>query len=312
MRTFFARFGLAITILLITVIGVLSYTLYRQDVAINILSETYMRTTNELSATQGTLSEKEAGLTAKEMTLEETKGALALAEENAIELSRLLKEETERNDAFEGQIKKVSGTVVKLDKLSKMDSELLMKYSKIYFLNEHYVPPKVVPIASTSLLRTDTPEYIDTRVAPFLTDMFEDALEDGIELKVVSGYRSFDEQKSLKNAYTVTYGSGANTFSADQGYSEHQLGTTIDLTTPAIGGTYTSFADTEAYAWLLEHAHRYGFVLSYPKDNAYYVFEPWHWRFVGEDLADDLHDDGKSFYDTDQRKIDTYLISIFD
>lgn len=312
MHTFFSRFGLAITILLIVVISALSYTLYRQNIALNTLRDTFTRTAGELSTTQGALSEKEAGLTEKEMTLQETKGALALAEENAIELSRLLEEEKGRNDAFEGQIKKVSGTVVKLDKLSKMDPELLMKYSKVYFLNEHYAPPKVASIASTSLLRINTPEYIDTRVEPFLTDMFKDALEDGIELKVVSGYRSFAEQKSLKNAYTVTYGSGANTFSADQGYSEHQLGTTIDLTVPAIGGTYTSFANTEAYAWLLEHAYRYGFILSYPEDNAYYVFEPWHWRFVGEDLADDLYDDKMSFYDADQRKIDTYLISIFD
>ncbi len=312
MHTFFARFGPFIVVLLIIVIGVLSYTLYRQDTALNTLNETYTRTAGELSVTQGTLSEKEAGLTEKEMTLEETRVALALAEENAAELSTLLEEEKGRNDEFESQIKKVSGTVGKLDKLSKMDPELLMKYSKVYFLNEHYAPAKVTAIASSSLLRTDTPEYIDARVEPFLTEMFENALEDGITLKVVSGYRSFAEQKSLKSSYTVLYGSGANTFSADQGYSEHQLGTTVDITTPTIGGTYTSFADTEAYAWLLEHAHRYGFVLSYPKDNAYYVFEPWHWRFVGEDLADDLYDDEKSFYDVDQREIDAYLIKFFD
>ncbi len=312
MNTFFARFGPILVVFLIIVIGVLSYTFYRQNEALSALSETYARTAGELSTTQGTLSEKEAGLTEKEMTLEETRMALALAEENATELSRLLEEEKERNDDFEGQIKKVSGTVGKLDKLSKMDPELLMKYSKVYFLNEHYVPPQVSAIATSSLLRTETPEYLDTRVMPFLTDMFEDALEDGIDLKVVSGYRSFYEQKSLKNTYTVLYGSGANTFSADQGYSEHQLGTTVDITTPTVGGTYTSFAESEAYAWLLEHAHRYGFALSYPKDNAYYIFEPWHWRFVGEDLADDLHDDGKSFYDADQREIDAYLIKFFD
>ncbi len=312
MHTFFARFGPLLVALLIIVIGVLSYTLYRQNEALGALSETHTRIIGELNTTQGVLSEKEAGLTEKEMTLEETRTALALAEENAAELSTLLADEKDRNDDFEGQIKKVSGTVGKLDKLSKMDSELLMKYSKVYFLNEHYVPPQVSAIATSSLLRTDAPEYLDTRVMPFLTDMFEDALEDGINLKVVSGYRSFYEQKSLKSTYTVLYGSGANTFSADQGYSEHQLGTTIDITTPSIGGTYTSFAESEAYTWLLEHAHRYGFVLSYPKDNTYYVFEPWHWRFVGEDLADDLHDDGKNFYDADQREIDAYLIKFFD
>jgi hypothetical protein len=44
----------------------------------------------------------------------------------------------------------------------------------------------------------------------------------------------------------------------------------------------------------------------------YYQYEPWHWRFVGKDLADDLRDDGKYFYDLDQRTIDSYLIDIFD
>jgi D-alanyl-D-alanine carboxypeptidase len=111
----------------------------------------------------------------------------------------------------------------------------------------------------------------------------------------------------------VTYGSGANAFSADQGYSEHQLGTTFDFTTEGIGGgLVTSFENTPAFAWLKDNAHKYGFTLSYPKDNAYYVYEPWHWRFVGEDLAEDLHEAGKTFYDWDQREIDKYLIKIFD
>ncbi len=52
--------------------------------------------------------------------------------------------------------------------------------------------------------------------------------------------------------------------------------------------------------------------MSYPKSNIYYQYEPWHWRFVGEDLAEDLHDDKKNFYELDQREIDKYLIKIFD
>lgn len=312
MHTFFARFGGLITVLLIIVIGVLSYVLTLQNKEIQSLTDTYTNTVSELSSTQNTLSEKERGLSEKVMTLEETKTALALSEENATELSKLLEEEKERNDDFENQIKKVSGTVGKLDKLSKIDPELLMKYSKIYFLNEHYAPAKVKAIATTSLRNPAILEYIDTKVEPHLTDLLDEAKDDGISLKVASGYRSFAEQKSLKSAYSVMYGSGANTFSADQGYSEHQLGTTLDFTSDEIGGTLTGFENTKAYTWLLENAHRYGFVLSYPKDNAYYIFEPWHWRFVGEDLARDLHRNGKYFYDMDQREIDKYLIKLFD
>ncbi len=110
----------------------------------------------------------------------------------------------------------------------------------------------------------------------------------------------------------MQYGAGANTFSADQGYSEHQLGTTVDFSSDEIGGGLTDFQNTKAFAWLEENAHRYGFTLSYPEANEYYIYEPWHWRFVGQELADDLYDDGKHFYDYDQRTIDEYLISIFD
>ena len=74
----------------------------------------------------------------------------------------------------------------------------------------------------------------------------------------------------------------------------------------------SGFDTTEAYTWLQKNAYKYGFVLSYPKDNGFYIFEPWHWRFVGQKLAGDLHDDGKFFYDLDQRDIDKYLISLFD
>jgi D-alanyl-D-alanine carboxypeptidase len=131
-------------------------------------------------------------------------------------------------------------------------------------------------------------------------------------LRVVSAYRSFAEQMTLKSGYRVQYGTGANAFSAEQGYSEHQLGTTVDFTTPVIKGAYASFENTTAYAWLTKNAYKYGFILSYPKGNSYYVYEPWHWRFVGKDLADRLHDEGLDFYEMDQREIDEYLIRIFD
>jgi D-alanyl-D-alanine carboxypeptidase len=142
--------------------------------------------------------------------------------------------------------------------------------------------------------------------------MIEDAKEDEVNLLVVSGYRSFETQKSLKSAYSVNYGKGANTFSADQGFSEHQLGTTVDLTTKELGQNFSSFEKTKAYIWLTENAYKYGFTLSYPKGNAFYIFEPWHWRFVGLDLARTLQKEKKTFYDLDQREIDTYLVDIFD
>jgi LAS superfamily LD-carboxypeptidase LdcB len=221
-------------------------------------------------------------------------------------------DELGRNEDFQKQIRKISKTVGVLDKLSKTDEELLQKYSKVYFLNEHYIPEKLSTVEKQWTYDESREFQLHSNVMPFFNDMVADAKSDGIDLWVVSAYRSFQTQAQLKGAYTVTYGSGANAFSADQGFSEHQLGTTIDFTTSGIGGGLNGFQNTPAYTWLRNNAHEYGFALSYPENNSYYVFEPWHWRFVGEKLADDLHDENVTFYDWDQRKIDGYLVNIFD
>jgi zinc D-Ala-D-Ala carboxypeptidase len=246
-------------------------------------------------------------------TIAELASQLSLTAEELDELEDDYRKERNKNEDFEDQIKDIAGTVSDLDKLSKTDEELLQKYSKVYFLNEHYIPEKIVEIEKKYLYNEALTKYAHGKVEPYLTEMIDDALADGVKIWVSSAYRSFDEQASLKGSYTVTYGSGANAFSADQGYSEHQLGTTFDFTTEGIGGgLVTAFENTPAFAWLQKNAHKYGFTLSYPKNNAYYVYEPWHWRFVGEDLAEDLNEAGKSFYDMDQREIDKYLIKIFD
>lgn len=233
-------------------------------------------------------------------------------EEDRDDLQDNLRDEKNKNDDFEDQIKNIAGTVGVLDKLSKTDKELLQKYSKVYFLNEHYIPESLRQLDEKYTYDENKPAFLHSKVVPYFEDMVKAANKDGVELWIVSAYRSFDMQAQLKDAYSITYGTGANTFSADQGYSEHQLGTTVDLTTTGINGGLAGFENTEAYAWLKKNAYKYGFALSYPEDNAYYIFEPWHWRFVGTDLAKDLHRNDAHFYDWEQRKIDEYLISIFD
>ncbi|MFT5037070.1 MAG: LAS superfamily LD-carboxypeptidase LdcB [Candidatus Azotimanducaceae bacterium] len=245
-------------------------------------------------------------------TIDELASQLDLTSEELDELEDDYRKEKRKNDDFEDQINEIAGTVGTLDKLSKTDKELLQKYSKVYFLNENYTPSNIKQIDEDYILAGKDPQFFHGDALRYLEDMIDEAKDDDVTLKVVSAFRSFDAQQDLKGQYTQVYGSGANTFSADQGYSEHQLGTTLDLTDPTTAGTYTSFAQTEAYEWLLKHAHKFGFILSYPENNGFYIFEPWHWRFVGEDLADDLRDDNKSFYDLDQREIDEYLIKIFD
>ena len=229
------------------------------------------------------------------------------------DLNNNLQAEKARNDGFENQIGTITSKVGILDKLSKTDPQLLQKYSKIYFLNEHYVPASLTNIESLyAYPRKNKPEQILISVWPHLKDLLVAATSTGIHLQIISGYRSFGEQTSLKSSYKFTYGAGtANQFSADQGYSEHQLGTTVDFTTTGASATLNGFEKTKAYEWLINNAHKYGFTLSYPQGNSYYQFEPWHWRYVGIELATKLNRDNNHFYDLDQRIINQYLVNIF-
>ena len=296
---------LAVVLLVIVGVGASGYLAYQNRVLTNHLA----MVSEEFVTTEGILLSRQKEL---ENTIAELSGNLKQTIEERDGLDENLREEKEKNEEFEEQIEDIVGTVGILDKLSKTDKELLQKYSRVYFLNEHYVPEQLKQIEREHLYIEERDQYLHAKVMPFFEEMVEDAKRDGIDLWVVSAFRSFDTQAQLKGQYTVTYGTGANTFSADQGYSEHQLGTTIDFTTRGINGGLEGFENTPAYEWLLDNAHKYGFVLSYPPNNAFYVFEPWHWRFVGEDLARDLNRDNTHFYDLDQRELNDYLISIFD
>ena len=213
----------------------------------------------------------------------------------------------------EQSVGSISGTVSTLQKLAQSDPQLLRKYSKVYFMNENYVPAHLTILPTEYTYSSTRQEQFLTEATPYLITMIETAKINGVTLYVKSGYRSFTEQKSLKSAYSVTYGAGtANSFSADQGYSEHQLGTTVDFITSGLNGNLSGFDTTQAYDWLTKNAYRFGFILSYPKGNKYYIYEPWHWRFVGIQLATYLHDRNMNFYDLDQREIDKYLVNTFD
>lgn len=228
------------------------------------------------------------------------------------ELEERLEDAEDENEEFSDQIESLTGTIGELDRLSRLDEELLQKYSRVYFLNENYRPETLTQVSEEWVLEGRKDQYVHDDVWPFLEDMLERAERDDIDLRVLSAFRSFDEQNELKGQFTQQYGTGANTFSADQGYSEHQLGTAVDIVDPETAAATQAFAETEEYEWMLDNAHRYGFVLSYPEGNEYYIFEPWHWRFVGEELARDLDRAGDNLYDWDQREIDSYLLNMFE
>jgi len=240
------------------------------------------------------------------------KGEVNALQEQVNDLQEELGDEIEKFDDLEDRVKDSLKTVEALKKISETDQELLQKYSKVFFLNEHYNPKSLQDIDSEYLLGSRQLQ-VKSEVWPFLEELLEDARDDSIDLAILSAYRSFDTQETIKQNYVITYGAtAANTFSADQGYSEHQLGTAVDFTNSKIGGSLSQFKNTKEYEWLQDNAHRYGFTLSYPEGNSYYQFEPWHWRFVGKDLARYLDRKDLHFYDLDQRTINQYIVDLFE
>jgi D-alanyl-D-alanine carboxypeptidase len=286
----------SLTCLVALIIGFGEYRLYELRQQVGLQAEKIASTTTGI---QGQLTALDAKVK-------------SIVEQNNL-LNNTVQEQISQSSALADQVEQVSDTAEALDKLSKVDPQLLQKYSKVYFLNEHYTPANLVTIPNEYSYGNDKKFQLEERIDYYLEKMFKKALADDIDLRVISAYRSFNTQATLKSGYQVVYGAGtANQFSADQGYSEHQLGTTVDLTTPDTKENFDIFDKTTAYTWLEKNAYKYGFVLSYPKGNSYYTYEPWHWRFVGVDLATRLHRDGELFYDLDQRVINNYLGVFFD
>lgn len=311
---------IAITILLIAFLGYQNVNLRDENAFLfNELTATqdkYASTTKTLSGVIGKLQtdlEEAIGENEeKKQELQSTLNVLAGVQDNLQTTQQNLEQEKAKMGILTEQVSSISNVVGDIEKLATTDKELLEKYSKVYFLNEHYIPEDMVQIDLQYVYDTSRRYWMLTKIAPAVEKMVADMRSEDIDVSVYSAYRSFYEQGYVKAAHTTTYGEGANQFSADQGYSEHQLGTTIDFTTDAVGSELFGFENMAAYDWLKANAYTYGFIESYPQGNQYYVFEPWHWRFVGVALAKKLHDDGEHFYDLDQRTINNYLISFFD
>ena len=121
--------------------------------------------------------------------------------------------------------------------------------------------------------------------------MNADAKSLGLSLWIASGYRSYATQKRLYNNYVASDGKeAADTYSARPGYSEHQTGLAFDL-----NSVEDSFANTDEGKWVKDNCYRYGLIIRYPKGKESitgYIYEPWHLRYVGVELATKLYNNG--------------------
>ncbi|MCU6710728.1 M15 family metallopeptidase [Paenibacillus sp. J5C_2022] len=132
--------------------------------------------------------------------------------------------------------------------------------------------------------------------AKALEEMFEAAEKDGLYLAGVSGYRSHATQKALFDRYVKRDGyEKARTYSALPGTSEHETGLAIDVSgSDGKCAAADCFGDTKESEWLREHSAEYGFIVRYPEgkdDITGYQYEPWHLRYVGQELAKELADE---------------------
>ncbi|UAL49438.1 M15 family metallopeptidase [Sutcliffiella horikoshii] len=133
--------------------------------------------------------------------------------------------------------------------------------------------------------------------AESLEVMFNVAKSEGIELYARSGFRSYETQEAIFKNEVATFGyEQAVLYVALPGTSEHQTGLAMDITAKSVGlELVESFEGTAEGKWLAENAHHYGFILRYPKGKTNitgYAFEPWHFRYVGVDIAEEIYAKG--------------------
>lgn len=167
----------------------------------------------------------------------------------------------------------------------------------IYHLPSDYAPGDLIDSSTAGL---NGGYLLRSIVAADLREMAAAARAAGAPIQLVSGYRSHAQQHA-----TFEYWVGVGGYkvalrtSARAGHSEHQLGTAIDVTSEggAAPWEYADWATTPAGGWMAANAWRYGFVMSYPHgsfDRTCYDYEPWHYRYVGRDLAARIASSGQT------------------
>src|SRR3989339_1052231 len=133
---------------------------------------------------------------------DENEKKLVMFSDMLYEEQKVSEELGDRVEKFVKQVGKLTGTVDTLEKLTTTDPELLQKYSRVYFLNENYKPADLAVLEEKYDLVDGKQVSIHSDVLPYLEDLLENAKEDNVSLMVLSGYRSFAEQVTLKEAYT--------------------------------------------------------------------------------------------------------------
>ncbi|MEF9933992.1 MAG: M15 family metallopeptidase [Clostridium sp.] len=147
----------------------------------------------------------------------------------------------------------------------------------------------VVPNVSLVDTGKNEKNLLRKEAASALENMLLDAKNNKLTIYLSSGYRSKERQIQVYNAKVYNSGNKEQAFVAKPGHSEHQTGLAVDLTSKSVKfKLIQDFQYTAEGKWLYENAHKYGFILRYPKnkkDETGYAFEPWHFRYVGVEVS---------------------------
>ncbi len=178
---------------------------------------------------------------------------------------------------------------------SNIDDGYLVLVNKFYHLNKDY---KRIDLENANLAYA----YADNKAATIVLENFEqmrDYVYNNLNVKLMinSSYRSYEDQESIYNDYKNVSLKYADQYAARPGYSEHQTGLSLDITSWEHPGQ-KAFTESEEYKWLKDNAHKYGFILRYPegKENITgYSTESWHFRYVGKEVATQIYNEGITF-----------------
>lgn len=168
----------------------------------------------------------------------------------------------------------------------------LMLVNKYNYLTENYKPE--LNKISVMYAYDDNELTIDALNA--YKNMWYAANKEGLTLIASSSYRSYESQLKLWNSRAIIDEKAADLSTARAGYSEHQTGYVIDILSH--NATLSNFEETDEFKWLNDNSYKYGFILRYPKDKTDitgYEYESWHYRYVGIDVATQIHNENITF-----------------
>ncbi|MCL2441859.1 MAG: M15 family metallopeptidase [Treponema sp.] len=169
--------------------------------------------------------------------------------------------------------------------IMESDPYLWVLVDKVRPLSADYEPQDLIRLSNSSYRVNRADLYLRKIAELSLDEMASAAREEGLTLIVISAYRTYGYQADLYARYVSQMGQReADRVSARPGHSQHQLGTTVDFNSIS-----STFATTRESRWLTANASRFGWSLSYPQGFEHitgYIWESWHYRYVGKDLAE--------------------------